>query len=485
MLLQRDKVQQQPQAALLKKSLLRLLFLQSDLSASERERVRQWIVSLIFTVYWLLIFEGALRKWALPEMHNILFFIRDPFVFATYFLTVKYKMWPRPSFIFKVGLALGVAFFALALIQSLVFEVSPLIVIYGWRNYFFYLPFAFIIGEHFRGRDLKRLIGHTLLMAIPLALLCYRQFQADPTDVINQSYTPGYKAMLVARNIVRTSGTFTISTSQANFVGSALAMLFAVWLVPAGQRPFGRIVLWLSSFAVLTMLAVSGARSAFVLSIPIIVAAMVSVIVAGGFKPNLRTLLITPTLVCAGLIGFVTIFPTAFSAMVEREMLCQAAGGSIWGRIVSFVPSFLDAWPSISLLGAGLGRGSNAGAVLASGSANMILGEDEWGRVVLEAGVLGVFYLAFRVWLVIWLLRYAVLATRRSQNPLPLVLFGFAFVNLLIGQMALQGTINGYGWIFAGFCIAANRMRTRVLKQSKEAENRRGENVKNKVDLWC
>ena len=60
---------------------------------SQKERARKWIVTLIFIVYWLLIFEGALRKWALPEAHSILFFIRDPFVLAAYVLTVKYKLW--------------------------------------------------------------------------------------------------------------------------------------------------------------------------------------------------------------------------------------------------------------------------------------------------------------------------------------------------------------------------------------------------------
>ncbi len=63
-------------------------------AAGQNERVRIWIVGLIFIVYALLIFEGVLRKWALPGMHSILFFIRDPFVLLAYILAIKYRMWP-------------------------------------------------------------------------------------------------------------------------------------------------------------------------------------------------------------------------------------------------------------------------------------------------------------------------------------------------------------------------------------------------------
>ena len=96
---------------------------------------------------------------------------------------------------------------------------------------------------------------------------------------------------------------------------------------------------------------------------------------------------------------------------------------------------------------------------------NFIVGEDEWSRIILEVGVVGIFYILYRIWLLYYIGRAALIATRRSRNPLPLIFFGFIFLVLLNSQITLQGTINGYGWLFAGFCMAANRLGTRKSKE--------------------
>ncbi|MBY0468999.1 MAG: hypothetical protein K2Q07_08495, partial [Burkholderiaceae bacterium] len=69
----------------------------------------------------------------------------------------------------------------------------------------------------------------------------------------------------------------------------------------------------------------------------------------------------------------------------------------------------------------------------------------------------GVCYIAFRLGLVVWLLRLVLQATRRVPDPLPMLLFAFASYVLLLGQLTGHGTINVYGWLFTGLCIAASR----------------------------
>ncbi len=70
----------------------------------------------------------------------------------------------------------------------------------------------------------------------------------------------------------------------------------------------------------------------------------------------------------------------------------------------------------------------------------------------------GVLYVAYRFWLTGWIIVNSVHASRRSHNPLPFILISYEALTLSYGQMTMQGTINGYGWLFAGFCIAANRL---------------------------
>jgi hypothetical protein len=43
-----------------------------------REAGRRLIVRLVFLVFLLLIFEGAMRKWLLPDFQRPLYFARDP-----------------------------------------------------------------------------------------------------------------------------------------------------------------------------------------------------------------------------------------------------------------------------------------------------------------------------------------------------------------------------------------------------------------------
>jgi hypothetical protein len=430
--------------------------------ATKNERARRWIVGLVFIVYALLIFEGVLRKWALPGMHSILFFIRDPFVLAVYVLAIKYKMWPRWSPIFIAGCVMAAVFILLAMAQLLMNGLSPTIIIYGWRSYFYYIPLAFIIGEQFRGRDLAKLIRYSLLACIPIAILCYKQFSAPPDDVVNESL--GSSAMLVAGNIVRTSGTFTVSAAQSVFIGSMIAMLLTVWILPRKWRPLNKYELLLASFAVITSFAVSGMRSAFVQAAMVGAGACASVMIIYRNRPRIKMILILPAIALVGMLIFATVFHTSFQAIIDRQIDAQGNEGNSFFRLTSGFTGVFSELQHISLLGTGLGSCTNAGFALSNGK-GFAMGEDEWSRIIVETGFLGIFYILYRCWLVFYIFRAAIVATRRSRNPAPLTFICFIGLILLNGQITLQGTINGFGWLFAGFCMAANRLGTRKAKE--------------------
>ena len=48
-------------------------------TTSDPLKVLRW---LIWTYFWLLLFEGGLRKWIVPSLANPLLIIRDPVLFA-------------------------------------------------------------------------------------------------------------------------------------------------------------------------------------------------------------------------------------------------------------------------------------------------------------------------------------------------------------------------------------------------------------------
>src|SRR4030095_3637805 len=215
------------------------------------------IVQRVIIIYWLLIFEGAFRKWGFSSLHKFIFFIRDPFVLWVYFLAIRNGMWPRGT-LFRLGFTLGLLFLPLGLLQAVTNDLNPMVVVYGWKMYFWYLPLAFIIGQQFRGKDLAMIFRHSLLIAIPMAVLVFLQYRSPPQALINQTYSAESTIMTVSRGIVRASGTFSVAAALGTFVGSTFSMALAAWLMPRNQRPLSFRVLVISSASVLVTLLLCG-----------------------------------------------------------------------------------------------------------------------------------------------------------------------------------------------------------------------------------
>jgi hypothetical protein len=125
------------------------------------------------------------------------------------------------------------------------------------------------------------------------------------------------------------------------------------------------------------------------------------------------------------------------------------------------------------LLGYGLGIGGNASTTLGvklEGENPVNLAETDWARHIVDLGpVFGIVFIALRVVLTIWLGMLALRAVRRGADPLPWVLYGYAGYTLLLGQITGQGAINGFAWLFAGFCIAAAQEQLRAARRAISA----------------
>src|SRR5450755_4199667 len=83
------------------------------------ERHRRKVVKIVLYIFGLLIFEGVLRKWLLPQFGRPLFFIRDPLVLSIYLMVFirRVKLGRQPML--EIGCALGLAGAILAVMQQL------------------------------------------------------------------------------------------------------------------------------------------------------------------------------------------------------------------------------------------------------------------------------------------------------------------------------------------------------------------------------
>ena len=420
---------------------------------SQPSHSKKQIIKLVFITYWLLIFEGALRKWIFPEIHVLLYFIRDPFVLLIYIYALKGKIFPA-NILLLMYMFLGVIFVVIIPVQIALQDVNPIILLFGWRNYFYYIPLAFIIGVCFKQEDLMLLIKYTLLIAVPISILSFIQYTSPPNSFINKGVSEGGYVFLVVENVVRTTGTFTFTLGHSFFSGSLAAMLSYIWLLPANKRPISSSILWGVTFSVFTIILLSGSRTVFFFVILVLAASLVAGFFMKGAKIKLRATLLPMILLLIGTFVFIYVFTSSFEAMQARQASAVASEGSTLLRAFKSLYNFIDYLDVPPMLGYGIGSGSVGGSFISGGGYRVIM-DDEWSRIVLESGsILALCYIFLRIALVLYLVKGAMLAVRKN-NPLALLLLGFIAMPLINGVITTQGTVNGYTWLFCGFCLAA------------------------------
>ncbi len=435
---------------------------------------RRQVVAVVTAIYVLLIFEGVLRKWLLPGFSQALFFVRDPLVLVAYALAFAGSLWPPPRTLFVAGIALGIAALALAMVQFVVGPASianPLLFeAYGWRNYFFYIPLAFLIGSVFYKEDVERIVRITLWLVLPIAVLVAFQFYASIDSVVNigsaDDPTQQFRGLGLTEDHVRPMGLFTSDAGQKEFTVSCVAMLLALWITPTSGRFIRLPLLVVASIAALTCLAFSGSRGALMQSGVVFVGAVVAALQMRARHGSRRGLLVLGGLGLAAAAIVVVAFGDAYMAFLTRwnsafDFESQIFTGGIFGRALFGLVDFMRLMGDTPIIGYGLGLGGNASTLMGEhigGVAPVSIAETDWARHVVDLGpVLGALFICFRIALVGWVGSVALRTARLSGEMMPLLLFAFLGLELLYGQITGQGTINGYGWLFTGFCLVSPR----------------------------
>jgi len=441
-------------------------------ASGETDKARRRVVALVTLVYVLLMTEGVLRKWLMPGLSQLLFFVRDPFVLAAYAVASVGELWPRGEALLQAGMVLGVLALVLAVVQlaaGVAVTNSPLLfALYGWRNYFLYVPLAFLIAATFTPADLARITRITLLLAVPVAILVVLQFYSPGGAVINvgsaDDPTLQFRGLGLDEFHTRPMGLFTSDTGQSQFTVSCLAMALATWFTPAAAGRAGRVLLAVATISVLVCLAFSGSRGA-VLHAAIVVA--FAVLLALRFAKGGQSMRIVGVLLGVAAVAFVlypVVFHDGFQALADRWHNADASesqqfSGGIFGRALYSFVDFGRLVGGTPLLGYGLGVAGNASTLLGTtigGLSPTAVAETDWSRHIVDLGpIVGVLYIVYRFGLVAKLLHAVLGASSRADGALAVMLFGFVMLELLSGQIAGQGTINGYCWLFTGFCLAA------------------------------
>jgi hypothetical protein len=413
--------------------------------------VRMPLLKRLFWIYFLLlIFEGALRKWFLPQFSAPLLLVRDPIALLIIWEAYRTQRWPK-QWSGIIG-ALTVSLLALALLQMIAGGSPWFVAVYGLRSYILPFPVAFIMGANLDEEDLRKFGVCILWLVIPMTLLAVAQYEAGPSSFLNAGAYQGGEQLGYAGGHVRASGTFSYVTGPGSFFPLAAAFIFYGL---ADQKFAKRWLLWAASGALILSIPVTGSRG--MLATLLTILAFVIVAALSGLSQLASSVkVIVALLIVSVLISKLPVFSEATSTFQDR--LSQAGGeqgqtGGIVSRLVySLTPSYsgaTDEW-----YGHGIGLGSNVASTLLTGSQVFLGGEGEFARILFEFGpVFGMAFMIFRLLLAI-LVAIRAYGMVREQKPLSWFLIPLVFTGVTYGVLE-QPTVQGFTVITLGFALAA------------------------------
>ena len=419
------------------------------------EGARRGVLVLLWIYFWLLILEGALRKWVLPQFTDYLLLIRDPLVLLIYLQASRGGFMGETSR-YTIFIFTGITLVCQALYHSTM-GVHPIVTLYGVRTYLLHVPLIFIMPQIVRQSDIVKFGKWLLFASLPMAVLMGAQYLSPSSSFLNAATIEGGAQITAVGDIIRPAGTFSFTTGVSCFYRTVFAFCLFGLMIKTPQLPRWLVLLSMMSIAAAAM--VSGSRT-FIMSSLIVVAFALPMLT---YFPRLVPKFILFALV--GLLGFVIMYsmPTTragLETLVERwtgaaEIEKEGYVTGNWmGRVFAGPVEAVYWVENAPALGFGLGLGTNVGGKIMSGSAAMIAPEWEWPRMIFEAGpLIGGFLIALRLFAAVVFLYYGWEGLRKGKF-LGWLLLATVIFDITQGQLK-QPTNLGFLCFFSGLAWAA------------------------------
>lgn len=408
----------------------------------------------VWAYFFLLIFEGALRKWVLPGLATPLLIIRDPIALWLIVTAWRKGLFPSNSPI-KLMFLVGVAG-----IYSAVFggHGNFWVALYGARIFLIQFPLMYVIGNIFSREDVI-MVGKVLLwISIPMAVLITFQFYSPQSAWVNRGIGgEGGGGFSGAMGYFRPPATFSFTNGNGLFFAFVGSYLFYFWLYPKTINSF---LLFASTAALIIAMPFSISRSLF---FHVTISFLFALIAVARKPKHAGKMLIVGISVVAVLTLFSknSLFQTATEAFSTRFELANEAEGGVKGvlvdRYLGGMVGALKESSELSFWGYGLGMGTNVGSMLLTGGRTFLISEGEWGRVIGELGpLMGLSVIFIRLSFSVQITKacYKKLA---ENDLLPWMLLSFGLLTVPQAQWA-QPTALGFSILIGGLILASLRM---------------------------
>ncbi|HVT26813.1 MAG TPA: hypothetical protein VHE81_02235 [Lacipirellulaceae bacterium] len=415
----------------------------------------------------LLVFEGALRKWAFPWAQAQIYLVKDVILLGAYlgFLLERRKGRPLAGVgLIKIILVVAFAFGCMEVFNP--YSPSVLVGLVGLKTYFLYAPLAFVLPYVFKSREhFLSLIRSYLLITIPVAMLGFVQVAAGPNSFLNTYVSYDDTAAIGVRfgqdnDIVRTSGTFSYISGYSTFL-SFIAFLAVGYNIAQGWRIRGNIVPLAALTLAVGAMFTTGSRApvyTLIAASPVILwLAVRSRVMA--IQTAVRLCVLLPVIAVVA----VNLSPRAFEGFVDRVSDSQDSAS---GRLLFGVSEAVGALENVPALGMGIGV-THPSALMLMGSdfpwwLQGVVVEGEMARVAVELGAIGLFLMfGLRILVAVFALRSALSFRDPAFRALGIVLAVYLALGI-IGSIILNPTAGLYYWGSLGVVLTMRRLEQTV-----------------------
>jgi hypothetical protein len=406
---------------------------------------------MIWLYFFLLIFEGALRKWILPFLSGPLLIVRDPV--ALYILVLAQQRGLIKSEYAKWMIIIGFASLFTAMILG---HGNLAVALYGARVLILHFPLIFIIGAVFTSEDVIKMGKATLLISIPMIILVGMQFYSPQSAYVNRGIGgneagAGFSGAL---GFFRPPGTFSFTNGNALFFGFLAPFVFYFWLYP---KEINKFILIGSTIALLGSIPTSISRALFLSIVVTAVFAVIGVARKPAFLKRILGASVGIFILLAGL-SQTSVFNQATEAFTARFDGANESEGGLQSVLLDrYLGGMLGAVGSSAnqpFFGYGIGLGTNLGNQLIASSA--VLPEGEWGRIIAEQGmILGIGSILIRL---LFSFKMFTASYKRLAfgDLLPFILLSYFLLNIPQAQWK-QPTSLGFSIMIGGLQLASLR----------------------------
>ncbi|MFM6081790.1 MAG: hypothetical protein ACKPJH_25395 [Dolichospermum sp.] len=409
----------------------------------------------------ILLLEGALRKWVLPQASDMIYFLKDIVLLGAY---LKFYSSSEPKYHGKLN------FFSMILCLCAgwcVFQIfnpnlgSPILGLFGFKAYFFYIPLMWMLPTLFESQEeLYQFLRNHLLLVFPVSILAIIQFFSPANSPLNTYVVGTLEYIAVAGENVRVTGTFSYIVGYSTYMAFCFSLLIPLISLPQTKK--WQIITLVETFLVVGTSFMTGARALLLFE---------TLFLLGYFgllfltKPSIAMRITRKFILPVFLIA--SVVPVFFQKALESFFIRANQDSSNFSQRTFSVfdePTLYMQFKGFDSYGIGATNNSVRGLrnVLHIYSGEVPPpNENEMGRIMLEIGPFGfILWYILRLILIISLLRVFLKLKTPFLRNLALAAFLFHVTNFTL-LMVFNYILGVYYWFFAGFIFLLPQLENR------------------------